>query len=526
MNFLSENSSKKIFQQPYFQQKGTLEYKVFDKCLKIKIQITFSKDQKIIYSRDGVILRVQYIFIECKREEIANLSKNPEILKNMEQIKNLAWQGEKAQNNKKHGKWKASWNGEGLMNVGGYYKDGLKQGLWKEIIENYSTQAQVYLFGEYYKDLRRGKWSYIYKNNKIYGGLYNEEGQKKGKWIELSDGFMDYSQVIYIGQYNTNGIKVGVWQIFWFEGLQIGGGFYSEQLGAQEKKIGRWIELSKGFKQESQITYIGEYNIYGIKAGRWDTYFNWRENKKIGGGFYNEQEGSLIKIGRWMELSKNFRLDSQIIYNGGYNMKGQKIGKWDIFRLGGEQIGGGLYDEQEGGSRKIGRWIELSQNFYDYSQVTYNGEYNQNGQKVGRWNIMYNEGLGYKQIGGGLYDEFEGYSRKIGRWIELSDDFWMDSQVTYDGIYNKDGRKIDRWDIYLNYGGNNKIGGGSYNEFEGSSRKNGKWIELWEKFEADCQITYCGQYNKEGKKVGIWIEMKREYNEKRFKKIKKLRYDN
>lgn len=39
---------------------------------------------------------------------------------------------------------------------------------------------------------------------------------KIGKWFELSDGFMDTSQVIYNGVYK-NGEKVGRWDILWLE---------------------------------------------------------------------------------------------------------------------------------------------------------------------------------------------------------------------------------------------------------------------------------------------------------------------
>lgn len=47
--------------------------------------------------------------------------------------------------------------------------------------------------------------------------------------------------------------------------------------------------------------------------------------------------------------------------------------------------------------------------------------------------------------GGGTYD---GKCNQIkqGRWIELSDEFYNDSQVFYDGQYSN-GKKVDRWDI-------------------------------------------------------------------------------
>ncbi|CAD8128885.1 unnamed protein product [Paramecium sonneborni] len=50
--------------------------------------------------------------------------------------------------------------------------------------------------------------------------------------------------------------------------------------------------------------------------------------------------------------------------------------------------GGGSYD-QEGNQIKIGKWIELVEGFYCEKQVYYKGEYNMNGMKVGRWDIMF-----------------------------------------------------------------------------------------------------------------------------------------
>ncbi|CAD8129907.1 unnamed protein product [Paramecium sonneborni] len=73
-------------------------------------------------------------------------------------------------------------------------------------------------------------------------------------------------------------------------------------------------------------------------------------------------------------------------------------------------------------------WVELSEEFNDDSQVTYNGDY-KNGKKVGMWDIV----ARVRKIGGVLYTE--GDSTKIGSWIELSEGFKCISQVTYKGEY-------------------------------------------------------------------------------------------
>ncbi|CAK67651.1 unnamed protein product (macronuclear) [Paramecium tetraurelia] len=49
--------------------------------------------------------------------------------------------------------------------------------------------------------------------------------------------------------------------------------------------------------------------------------------------------------------------------------------------------GGGSYDEE---GNKLGNWVEVSEDFSEESQVTYVGVYN-NGKKVGRWDIWYQE---------------------------------------------------------------------------------------------------------------------------------------
>ncbi|CAD8183787.1 unnamed protein product [Paramecium pentaurelia] len=504
---------------------------------KVKIQLTITRDNQIICSQEGVILKKQTIVYMFQSQIIQDNYMNPEVL-NLEQIKHLQWQGEYCQNKRKFGKWIAIWNGEALLEVGGYYESGLKQGLWKELINQYWSHATIYQSGDYFNDQKQGTWTYNYNNEKIGGGSYNNQGQKDGKWIELKDRFYDESQVTYSGEYK-NGKKVSIWETK-YQHKYIGGGSYD--YGDEGIKVGRWIELSDGFYKYSQVTYNGEYKS-GKKVGRWDIKY---EGQLIGGGSYNNG-GDEFKIGRWFELSDGFRWNSQISFEGEY-INSTKIGRWDIF-------GGGFYDEDANGI-KIGRWIELSDEFWSSSQIIYNGEY-KNGRKVGRWEIQHES----KMIGGGFYDE-EGYGIKIGRWIELSDEFWSSSQITYNGEY-KNGRKVGRWEIYykkvvvgsmmkgkmglklgdglsqmmvfmiilklfimvnikmaqkledgkfstkgnkckFSYQSHYKClsGDGSYDD-RGNGIKSGRWTELSDDFNWNKQITYDGEY-RNGKKVGIW----------------------
>ncbi|CAD8129068.1 unnamed protein product [Paramecium sonneborni] len=404
-------------QEQYVWKEGTQEHIgiIWDyeydppRSKKTKFQITFTKNKQILYMRDGQILRT---------EQFKDISKKPEVLTNLEQIQNLQWVGEYGKNKFKVGNWKAIWIEQTLKDVAGLYSiEGKKQGLWKDIIKNFWSQAQAFEIGEYTNDQRKGIWKQIYMDKELGSGEYNNQGEKYGKWIELSEGFNQHSQVLYNGEYK-NGKKVGRWEIFY--------------KGKYEKKF-----------------------------------------TKIGGGSYDE--GGSNKIGFWMKK---------------------------LF------IGGGSQDE---GSIKIGRWVELSEEFYDDSQVTNNGEY-KNGKKVGMWDIV----AWGRKIGGGSYTE--GDSTKIGSWIELSEGFKYNSQVTYKGEY-KCGRKTGRWDLIFN---GKLIGGGLYKEVEGDSIKVGNWIEMNDQFWENFQVIYTGEYNKIGQKVGKWVEIDLEIN----KQLKEIKYDN
>ncbi|CAD8055908.1 unnamed protein product [Paramecium primaurelia] len=497
------------------------------RLVKAKIQVTFTQKNLIIYSSDGVIQR---------QEQVKEICKNPKVLTNMEQIQYFQWQGKYGQEKRKQGKWTVTWDGQALLEVGGYYKDGLKEGLWTEPNKNYWSKAQVYENGEYFEEQKCGKWKYIYNNNVIGCGLYNEQFKKNGKWIELSDSFSDDSRVIYNGEYK-NGKKIGRWDICYtkyssYPFLYIGGGSYDER--GEEIKLGKWVELSEGFFKCSQVTENGEYKN-GNKIGRWDiqghgiktgdwieisngffeysqvTYIGEYQNgKKFGGGSY--EEGG-IKFGIWIEVQDGFKWDSQVTYYGKY-INGRKVGRWDIWYKENKQnlkIGGGCYEE---GSNeiKLGNWVLLYDGFFSKFQVTYHGEY-KDGQKVGRWDIFWNY-KGYNtQIGGGSYDD-QGDQLKFGSWVELWDRFDCQTQVTYIGEYNN-GNKVRKWDIWQKVNEENvKIGGGAYDE---KGIKLGNWMEISNGFNRDSEITYDGRYDN-GIKVGRWDiwyqDWRKEKNEK------------
>ncbi|CAD8190265.1 unnamed protein product [Paramecium pentaurelia] len=411
-------------------------------------------------------------------------------------------------NGKKIGRWDIMCRGK-QIGYGSYDckqdGDSIKLGKWIELIYGVHDDSQITYVGEYLNGKKVGQWDIWYQENydnkenlQIGGGVYEhqEDGDsiKIGKWIELNDGFYYNSQVTHVGEY-LNGKKFGNWDIM-YKGQSIGGGSYECQLEGDSIKIGNWIELSTGFNDNSQVTYVGQYSD-GSKFGKWDIYykfylFQWR-NKKIGGGLYEENlEGDSVKVGQWIEQSEVFNWNAYIIYIGEYK-NGKKVGKWRIwFRYYFEKCGGGSYEDiLEGDSVKVGQWVEQSEGFQETSQTIIQGDY-KNGRKVGIWKVTLDEEI----IGSGCYDN-ENFM-KIGNWVELSDRFYIYSQVTYQGLY-KNCQKVGKWEILFE---GIEVGGGFYDD-QGSF-KIGEWIELSDKFDYQSQVTYKGQY-KNNKKVGSWV---------------------
>ncbi|CAD8167789.1 unnamed protein product [Paramecium octaurelia] len=496
-NLFQEEQTKEI-ECAFWNQK----YRGF---LKTNFLITFTKQFQFIYKK----MNGQLIGIDQNSDAQQNL----EVKINYKKTKHLRWFGKQGSNGQKFGKWQAKWKDEILENVGGEYsKLGQKQGLWKDIIEDYWTHAQVYEVGEYLKDQKIGLWKIIYDKEEIGGGQFNNESCKSGNWIELCDNFWDLKQVTYCGEY-INGNKIGGWDIQFKNKVQnqniekIGGGSYDVK--GSNLKIGKWIELSDEFYEDNQVSYNGEYQK-GFKFGRWNTYLKFDGNyEAIGGGLY-DWEGNGKKIGIWIELSEGFNESNQFIFQGEYQ-NGIKVGRWNsYFKFNGkkEQIGGGQYDEEERG-HKIGKWIELNDLSCRsrYVQVLYSGEYINN-KKVGIWNTYFRDRIlskNFEIIGGGSYDE-KTPGIKIGKWIELGQNFGdgLGQLLLFNIGEYKNGQKCGPWDVFwkddIKRKKNEWLAGGQYDWL---GRKIGNWVELCDNFHELKQVRYHGEY-KDGKKIKVW----------------------
>ncbi|CAD8214783.1 unnamed protein product [Paramecium pentaurelia] len=169
-----------------------------------------------------------------------------------------------------------------------------------------------------------------------------------------------------------------------------------------------------------------------------------------GGIKYTTIDGSIHRIDDFTNIQDNpqFWVNMEQIkycqWQGEYQENIKKIGKWTMTWNGNllKDVGGQYSDS----GQKIGQWKEIIKNYQNSAQAYEIGSYFNN-VKTGLWKVIYND----KEIGEGSYNEF---AVKNGKWIELSDTFWKyQSQVTLHGEYKK-GTKVGQWDIYYQEVGN------------------------------------------------------------------------
>ncbi|CAD8214012.1 unnamed protein product [Paramecium pentaurelia] len=112
--------------------------------------------------------------------------------------------------------------------------------------------------------------NYNYKERFMqWGWKIQFKGQKNGKWMELIDRFQNNTQVILV---NIKMIKQLV------DGIIMVGRLYDQR--SDDNKIGRQIEMSDGFQDDSKLTYKGEYKN-NQKVGKSESFWSWVGNKNV-----------------------------------------------------------------------------------------------------------------------------------------------------------------------------------------------------------------------------------------------------
>ncbi|CAD8110476.1 unnamed protein product [Paramecium sonneborni] len=386
---------------------------------------------------------------------------------------------------------------------------------------------KIFFAGSFNQGKRVGEWKILTQDTVIGGGLFDFNGLKQGKWIEIRDNFYGKILIKQIGEYQ-NGRKIGKWYIQWVEILTknnkiIGGGNYDEN----GVKQGIWEDLILDFSEQNQIIYKGSYKD-GIRIGQWiiQSTKDLSKLKIMGGGQYDEKG---LKVGIWREPCQNYKKNCEIYQSGQYQI-GRKIGYWqfqlkkkivhrknkdDKF----QDLGGGNYDEY---GQKSDVWTEISQYFREDCQILFEGNY-QKDKKIGLWNIKYrySEGKDFEIIGGGNFDE---NGIKCGLWKDVNENF-SDSRQVLEIVLYQLGRKHGKHKIEYR-----KIHGSQFiqiceGQFNFKGQKDGVWNELHYQFRDFCQVIKKGQYQ-DGIKQGKWDITFREFYDQEFVKIGGGKYDN
>ncbi|CAD8202744.1 unnamed protein product [Paramecium pentaurelia] len=361
------------------------------------------------------------------------------IPKNLKQINHLKWLGQYGNLNQQIGEWKALWDNKPILAGGRYNDNGHKEGPWNELFCNYSEIDQLIESGIYQEGLRVGKWvtsKLLYICQTQYGkmpigeGMYDDQGRKVGKWVDLHPQFSKDFLLVFEGDYVEN-VKNGYWSTkfkYFSENKYtiIGGGTYENGV-----KHGHWIDLSDYFDNRVQYLEEGNYDK-GVKKGYWTI-----QQKRVPGYFlsnilqfpkmFYDKNGK--KQGVWIEISKFTRtFGNSFLYSKGWYLDDVKDGYWEIiFMIDGVNFkrGGGKYQN----GKKVGKWKEFEQQNDLFWRVQI-GDYKE-GNKYGFWE-----------------------SRKIKRYLpnepyRLENTLKNQYSIRVFGMFNENGLEEGHW-CYVN----------------------------------------------------------------------------
>ncbi|CAD8215572.1 unnamed protein product [Paramecium octaurelia] len=225
--------------------------------------------------------------------------------------------------------------------------------------------------------------------------IFNQELELKSQPIIKSKNSLLYSLLEQEGEQNwqisTEEHKLYCWDAcikeFFLTTLKIEFTKDNEILYIKDESIIRCdkiIDLSQkpvtltNLEQIKYLQWVGDYGKNNKKIGKWTVNWQGEVLNNVSGEYTDEGK----KQGKWIDLFENYSSESQVLEIGEY-LNNQRQGLW-ISIYEDQEIGSGEYNSQ---GKKNGKWIELSERFFRFSQVTYKGEYN-NGTKVGKWEIL------------------------------------------------------------------------------------------------------------------------------------------
>ncbi|CAD8128700.1 unnamed protein product [Paramecium sonneborni] len=208
-----------------------------------------------------------------------------------------------------------------IFNGGGEYDlNETKIGQWVELITNFSKKNEVKISGFYKKGLKNDQWNTLLREEndeeiirseswKMDGIEFKQLLQIYSHW-KIQQRFKDKQMNIIFKKYDTDDYKI------------IGGGLYNQE----GIKHGKWIEIQNKQEDFDIIAYIGEYKN-GKKNGLWDIIQGSTEMNEyymIGGGCYDENG---LEKGLWTNIEQ-FSFKFSVISIGKYS-NGKKIKKWE-----------------------------------------------------------------------------------------------------------------------------------------------------------------------------------------------------
>jgi len=205
---------------------------------------------------------------------------------------------------KRHGEYKQFYE-DSTLKVEGAYVDGLKSGTWRYYFKNGNTEQ----IGEYVKDKPDGTWTWYYQDGK----KLREENYYKGVFEGKYEEFDEEGNTLVSGSY-FDGMKSGKW-------MEHIGGIRTEGEYRNDQKVGDWFSYYDNGKMAFRGKYVGDYpdgeHVYYYTNGKM------RELQTYSGG---------IKNGPWKKYLKTGELFFEVTYEQGVEKKydGDPIDEEDL----------------------------------------------------------------------------------------------------------------------------------------------------------------------------------------------------